>query len=355
MRDIIKSSKVGIGNEELRAIHEVVESGNLVCGEKVEELEERFAEFIGTDYAVAVTNGTCAEFLILKAFGIGPGDEVIVPAYTFISTATAVMHTGATPVFADIDTTFCMDPEDVVNKITSKTEAIIPVHIFGGCVDMEAIPGSHHIIEDCCQAIGTEYNGEKVGSLGDAGFFSFYATKAITTAEGGMVTTNDKDIADKVRWLRNHGMTSYRDHMFLGYNMRMDEIRGAIGVEQMKKIDHLLDLRFSKAMYIRRSINNSLVTPVDIPSYCKHSFFTNPVVVDNADSFCKYLSENNIEYRRRYSYPIYHQYPLRQHAVRSRCVVSENIVPKVVGLPAHPHLTRWEMDYIPKVVNKWEG
>ena len=209
----------------------------------MKEFEEQFAAYIGTKYAVAVSNGTSALFLALETLGVGPGDEVIVPPMTFFATVSSVLYLRATPVFADIDPDdLCLSPQSVESRITSKTKAIIPVHLFGASAKMDpllAISQKHNIplLEDCAQAHGTEYKGKKVGSMGKAGAFSFFATKHMTTGEGGMITTNDPEIAEQCRIIRSHGMKGRDDHVRLGFNNRMTEIEAAMGLVQLKKLD----------------------------------------------------------------------------------------------------------------------
>ena len=230
----IPIAKPLLGEEELEAVARVLRSGILAHGPEVEEFEREFAEYVGVDHAVAVANGTVALDLVLRAYGIGPGDEVITTPFSFIATANAILYQGARPVFADIDpVTYTLDPDRVVEKITSRTRAIIAVHLYGHPADMKAlreIAEDHDLIliEDAAQAHGAEAHGAKAGSLGDAAAFSFYATKNMVTGEGGMVTTNDRRIAERVRRLRNHGQAGKYRHVTLGFNYRMTSIAAAI-------------------------------------------------------------------------------------------------------------------------------
>ena len=232
-----------IGKEEIKAVTEVLKSGMLAQGPKVSEFEEKFARFIGVKYAIATSSGTTALEIALRAAGIGPDDEVITSPFTFIASANSILYTGARPVFADIvEQTFNLDPEKIEAKITKKTKAIMPVHLYGNACAMTKImviakKRKLAIIEDACQAHGAEWGGKKVGSFGLAGAFSLYPTKNMTTGEGGMITTNSKEIYDKANLLRAHGSKIKYYHDILGYNYRMTDIEAAIGIEQQKKLN----------------------------------------------------------------------------------------------------------------------
>jgi dTDP-4-amino-4,6-dideoxygalactose transaminase len=260
-RRIIPIAKPYFDEKEIKATAEVLSSGWIVQGPKVMEFEKLFQDFQGCQHAVATTSATTALHLALIALDIGKDDEVIVPAFTHPSTANVVRHVGALPVFVDIKLPdFNIDPSKIENKITKKTKAIIPVHLFGFPTDMDPIMevAKHFklkVVEDAACALGTVYKGRKVGMIGDCGAFSFHPRKSITTGEGGMVTTDGKEIADQVRMLRSHGESLsdefrhksdevvYPDFEMLGFNYRMTDIQAAIGVEQMKKLPYMLEER----------------------------------------------------------------------------------------------------------------
>lgn len=231
--------------EEL--VLEVLRSGRLVStlGSMTRRFEEKFSEFLGVKHAVAVFNGTVALHTALGALGVGPGDEVITTPFTFVSTASTILHQNAVPVFADIELdTLNIDPADIEGKITDRTKAIVVVHLAGHPAEMDPIvkiakENGLALIEDCAQAIGSEYRGVKVGGFGDFGTFSFYQTKNMTTGEGGMVVTNDDELAEKARLLINHGQSSKYEYSFLGYNYRMTELQAALGLGQLERIEEL--------------------------------------------------------------------------------------------------------------------
>jgi len=249
------------GEEEWQAVREPIMTGWLTQGPKVAEFEKKFAERHSVKNALAVTSCTTGLHLILSAMGIGPGDEVIVPAFTWVATANVVVYCGATPVFVDVDRkTYNIDPTKISEKVTSRTKAIILVHLFGLCADISTIkavlPNEVKIIEDAACAAGAVYDGQSSGSLGDAASFSFHPRKSITTGEGGMVTTNDSELAELMNKMRNHGAAISEeqrhhgpkpyilpDFNLLGFNYRMTDMQGAVGVVQLVKLDSFIDER----------------------------------------------------------------------------------------------------------------
>jgi perosamine synthetase len=241
---MIPFAKPLIGDEEKEAVRKVLDSGMLAEGKVSREFEKVFSEYIGTKYATVTSNGTTALSTTLEAMDIKPGDEVITSPFTFIASANSIAMVGAIPVFVDIDSdTYNIDPESIADAITEKTRAIMPVHIFGLPADMKhinEIAESHDllVLEDACQAHGGEIDGTKVGAFGDAATFSFYATKNIMTGEGGMVTTNNEELYDKMLMIKNHGRGKQGgySHFRIGYNNRMMDIVSAIGIVQMKRI-----------------------------------------------------------------------------------------------------------------------
>src|SRR5215467_5056000 len=244
----IQIATPSLGEEEWQALREPIESGWLTQGPKVAAFESAFAARHNVKHAIAVTSATTGLHLALAALGIGPGDEVIVPAFTWVATANVVLYCGATPVFADVDrVTFNIDPKDLVRRVTPRTKVVIPVHLFGLCADMEAIrvvlPSDIRIIEDAACAAGASWKGKSAGTLGDLGVFSFHPRKSITTGEGGMVTTNDDRLAERVKMLRNHGASVSEEERhrgprpyllpefdLLGFNYRMTDLQGAVGL-----------------------------------------------------------------------------------------------------------------------------
>jgi dTDP-4-amino-4,6-dideoxygalactose transaminase len=272
------------------AVREPILSGWLTQGPKVAAFEKAFAERHQVKHAIATSSCTTGLHLILAAMGIGPEDEVIVPAFTWVATANVIRHCGATPVFADVDPcTYNIDPESVRRKLTARTRAIVVVHLFGLCADVDAVaeiaPGIP-VVEDAACAAGAEYKGRPAGSLGLAAAFSFHPRKSITTGEGGMVTTQDDQLAEVAGQLRNHGATVSEEERhsgpkpyllpefnLLGYNYRMTDLQGAVGLTQFKKLDQFIEERISWATYYTRELADVewLRTP-QMPASSRHAW-----------------------------------------------------------------------------------
>jgi perosamine synthetase len=299
---IIQISQPSTGQEEWEAMKEPIFSGWITQGPRVSEFEKIFAQRHQVKHAIAVSNCTTALHLALVALDIKAGDEVIVPAFTWVSTANAVMYCGATPVFCDIDiNTFNISIQDLKKKITSRTKAIIPVHLFGLCADINAVkevaPGIP-IVEDGACAAGASLHGKAAGSLGDIGCFSFHPRKSVTTGEGGMLTTNDDKLAEKMNMLRNHGASiseEQRHHGpkpyilpafdMVGYNYRMTDLQGAMGVVQIKKLDKFIEERQVWADYYTKELSSLswLRTPV-VPAGYKHGWQSYVLFIDESKS-----------------------------------------------------------------------
>lgn len=268
-------------------------------GEYISKFETQFAEFCGADYGVAVSNGTVALHLALVSLGIGPGDEVVVPDLTFAATINAVIHAGATPVIVDIESdSWCIDPQKIEEAISAKTKAIIPVHLFGQPCDMEAImqlAKTHDlfVIEDCAQAHGAEFKGQKVGSFGDIGCFSFFGNKVITTGEGGMCITNSSDLDEKMRVRRDHGMSKTKRywHDVIGYNYRLTNLQAAIGLAQLERIDDILENRRVYENSYKSAFKNKPVSfQADLPERKRITWLVSVLLDKSRDELSDYIS-----------------------------------------------------------------
>lgn len=250
--EMIPLSRPDIGEEEIRLVNEVLRTDWLSMGPKVGEFEKNFADYIGTEYAIAVNSGTSGLHLCMKSIGINKGDEVITAPFSFIASSNSIIFENGKPVFVDIDPhTLNIDPEKIEEAITRNTRAILPVHVFGQPCKMDAImdiaeDNNLSVIEDACEAVGAEYNGRKAGTFGDASVFAFYPNKQMTTGEGGMIVTDNKDIAQSCISMRNQGRSEkgeWLDHIRIGYNYRLDEMSCALGIGQLKRINELLEKR----------------------------------------------------------------------------------------------------------------
>jgi len=364
--DFIKVAKPQIGEEEVSAVREVLLSGNYASGARVEAFEKRFAEYVGVDHAIAVNSGTAALHIASEAMGVGQGDEVIVPPLTFFATVSAVLYLRAIPVFADIDMDdLCLSPESTEKHISSRTKAIIPVHLFGAAAKMNdfmAISAKYDlsILEDCAQAHGTEYKGTKVGSIGRTGAFSFFATKHMTTGEGGMITTSDPGIASTCKIIRNHGMIDRDTHERLGFNNRMTEIEAAMGLAQLNKLDVLNNKRISNSEYLIKHIRKLPWAHVPVPkNVVKHTYFWCPLMMDESkagksfEDLKQHLAKNKIEHRLRYQEPLYRQKVFSKLGLDYSGVFlpnTERVAGKILGLPNHPGLSREQRDRIIEVL-----
>lgn len=341
-----------------------------IPGKKVEEFEEKFAAFIGTKYAVAVSSCTAALHLSLIAAGVSDSDEVITVPFTFIATINSILYQRAKPVFADIDPdTFIIDPDKIMDKITPRTKAILPVHYAGLPADMQAINeiAQRHnlaVIEDAAHAVGALYYGKKAGNLGDYGCFSFYPNKNITTGEGGMITLNDGKKAEQLKALRSHGMTSTaysRDKGYqwdyginnIGYNYRMTEIEAAIGIVQTSKINEITRKRIRNAGILSHRFGNIESIAIQYVPENISSYYFYPIVVREAsrDKLLDFLRQNGImaavHYRPVYLYP-----PHRKllGLKEGHCPISEDVYRRVISLPCHQGLSEDDMNYIEEKV-----
>ncbi len=357
---MIPLSKPILGREEERAVLEVLRSGKLSQGQKVEEFEKKFAKFIGSKYAVATSSGTTALHLCLLVLNIGPGDEVITTPFSFIASANVILYVGARPIFVDINPqTFNLNPRLIEKAITPKTKAILPVHLFGLPADMEKIlyiakEYKLFVIEDACQSHDAEVKmgavWKKVGSIGDVGCFSFYPTKNMTTAEGGMVVTNKKEIAQKIKMLRNHGMRVRYQYEQLGYNFRMTEIQAAIGIEQLKKIAKFTHKRIQNA-----KILSKLLYGVQIPyvsDNTKHVFhqFTIKVPSTLRDKLSNELNKKGIATGIYYPKIITKYNIYRKHNSKN-LFQAEKACKEVLSIPIHPQLSNSDLMKIAKIIN----
>ncbi len=357
-RGAIKISVPHIDDSDIEMVTKVLRSGWLAHGPVVEDFEARFARYIGVRRALAVTNGTIALELSLRAIGVGPGDEVIVPSFTFIATANAALMLGARPVLCDIDLEiFAIDPSCVEASISRRTRAIIPVHLYGHPADMDPIlrVAKDHgvfVVEDAAQAHGALYKGSKCGSLGDLGVFSFYATKNMTTGEGGMITTNNEDLARRIELLRNHGQEAKYFHTELGGNYRMTSIQAALGISQLEKLERLNEIRRGKAGKITSGIKKLgwLRPPIEKP-WARHVYHQYVVMLEedasiSRDELASYLREHGVETAIHYPLPIHMQPLYRKLGYRECCPNSQKASQRILSLPIHPGLSDEDIDYI---------
>jgi dTDP-4-amino-4,6-dideoxygalactose transaminase len=371
----IPLSDIEIGDTEVAAVEKVLRSKWLSMGGVTQEFEQAFARFLGVKHAFAITNATAALHLAYMALGLGPGDEVVVPSLTFVATANAILYTGARPVFAEIKSPqdLNISPEDIKRRITPRTKALAVVHYGGYVCDMEAIAAiaEEHglpLIEDAAHAPGTVLNGRKAGTFGDLGCFSFFSNKNLTTAEGGMVVTDRDDLAERIRLMRSHGMTTltwdrHRGHahtydvVALGYNYRIDEIRSALGLSQLDRLEARNARRQQLVDYYRSELSGvgGLSVPFEhVSAGAAHYIF--PILLDNAETrldFIRGLKEEGIQTSIHYP-PIhlFKYYRERFGYAPGDLPVTEDVCARQVTLPLYPTLGEAEIKYVCDIVRK---
>ncbi|MBI2651187.1 DegT/DnrJ/EryC1/StrS family aminotransferase [Candidatus Woesearchaeota archaeon] len=357
---MIPIAKPYFSEEEKRAVIEVLESGIIAQGHKVEEFEKKFADFCSVKYAVAVNSGTAALHAALHSMGIKKNDEVITTPFTFIATANTILMVGAKPVFADIEEdTFNINPLQIEQKITQRTKAILTVDLYGHLCDYEKISeiaknNNLLLIEDACQSVNAQYKEKKAGSFGHIAAFSFYATKNLTCGEGGILTTNNIDYSENAKRFRQHGMSGLGayDYNEIGYNYRMTDISAAIMLEQLKKAEMLTKKRIDNANYLNEKLKN--VKGIKVPSVkkgFKHVFHQYTVKVQgfklSRDELFEHLRKKGI------GCSIYYPKPLHLCKSFAKLGYKENNLPiaekmskEVISLPVHPNVTKEQLDFI---------
>jgi dTDP-4-amino-4,6-dideoxygalactose transaminase len=387
-----------IGEDEKQAVLEVLESGelstfiaapgeNFLGGKKIKEFERRFADYHGVDFAVAFNSATAALHAAVVAVGVEPGEEVIVPPYTFTSTATSVLMHNAVPVFADVqEDIYCLDAEAAARSVSPLTRALLPVHLFGHPADMDglmALAGQRglKVIEDCAQAPGGLYKGLLVGTIGDCGIFSFTENKTIATGEGGMLITRDEAIAEAARMVRNHGETVWADQAertytstMIGWNYRMTELEAALGIVQFGRLDEFNRVRMELCDYLSRKLSGiEGLEPPSVYPGCRHVYYVYALKYDEdklgipREDFVKALGAEGVPFgagyvRPLYLSPVYHEsrpFAFRHYRGSARydkgiCPVAEELHEKrlITTIVARPPADLADMDDLVRAVHK---
>ena len=366
MPDLIPMSAPDITEEDVRAVADVVRSGRLALGPKTEEFEHLMAKYVGVEQAVAVSSGTTALHLIVKALGIGPGNEVLVPSFTFVSSVNVILYEGAIPVFVDIEPdTYNLDPEDLERKATPRTKAIMAVDVFGHPAEWDAILdiAKRHglrVIDDSCEALGAEYKGRKLGQFGDAAAFAFYPNKQMTTGEGGIIVTSNENIARLARSMRNQGrgeMGEWLEHERLGYNYRMTEMSAALGVSQLRRLEALLAKRERVArMYTERLADLPWVRPPAVRPHVRMSWFVYVVTLAEGlhrDPVMKAMAKEGIPTRGYFS-PVHLQSYI-QSLLGTRggmLPFTESVAKRTIALPFHGNMTEGQVETVVGVLKR---
>jgi len=350
------------GNEE-RYVVECIRTGWISSkGKFVEEFEERFASYVGVKHAIAVSSGTTALHLAVAALDLKPGDEVIMPTFTMIACANVARYMGAKPVLVDSEpSTWNVDPSKIEEKITERTKAIMAVHIYGHPSDMDPIVKvaknyGLYVIEDAAEAHGAEYKGRKVGSIGDIGCFSFYANKIITTGEGGMVVTNDDNIAERVRRLRDQGynisLRKWLVHDFIGYNYRLTNLQAAVGLAQLERIEEFVKKHRENAYYYNRLLKEiqGITLPPEAP-WAKNVYWMYTILVNEEilgitrDDLMKKLEEYGIDSRATFL-PIHQQPPYKDMYKHEKYPIAELLGRRGINLPSGNTTTKEDIEYV---------
>lgn len=353
MEPRIPMSAPDIDDSDVEAVVAVLRSGRLALGPQTEQFEQALARYVGVQHAVAVSSGTAALHLIVRALGLGPGDEVLVPSFTFAASVNVLLYEGATPVFVDVEPdTYNLNPADLERKVTPRSKAIMAVDVFGHPVEWDAIlPVAEQyglrVIDDACEALGAEYRGRRVGQFGDATSFAFYPNKQMTTGEGGMIVTDRADIARLARSLRNQGrgeMGAWLEHQRLGYNYRMDEMSAALGASQLRRLDTFLARRAAVAQAYDELLRGlEWVRPPLVRPHVRVSWFVYVVTLApglDRDEIIRGLAARGIPCRGYFS-PLHRQPYLQERLGQATPAlpVTDDAARRTLALPFHNHLT----------------
>lgn len=354
---MIQISRPTIGDAEQLAVSRVLASGVLAQGPQVAAFEQEFARYIGVEHAIATSSGTSALHAVLLALGVGPGDEVITSPFTFIASVNSILYAGATPVFADIGEDFNIDPALIAPLITARTRAIMPVHLYGQVASMREIMRIAHdhdllVVEDACQAHGAKLEGRAAGSF-SVGCFSFYATKNMTTGEGGAITTNDGDLTERCRMIINHGMRRRYHHEILGYNYRMTDLAAAIGREQLKCLDQSNSRRVENAASYNKLLAGcpGLILPAVGPNrehvYHQYTVRITPQFGRTRDEVADLLKAEGVATGIYYPVPAHLQASIQSLGLKGgRLPVAEQMATEVLSLPVHPSLADGDVAFV---------
>jgi len=349
----LKREYAEIGDEITSIIQRTLENGWFILGQQLNEFEREFSHYIGAKHGIGVNSGSDALFLALKALGIDENSEVITVSHTFVSTADSIVRCGAKPVFVDIEPeTYCINPALIEDKITEKTKAILPVHLYGHPANMGYILeiAKEHglsVVEDACQAHGAEYNGKKVGSIGDVGCFSFYPAKNIGAyGDGGFVTTNDSSLAERIKSLRNYGQSKKYHHDCVGVNSRLDELQAAVLRIKLSRLDMWNEKRRRIAkLYAEVLDQTDIILPVE-RAYAKHVYHLFVTRLAKRDKCQRFLQKRGIQTQIHYRIPVHKQNAYKEFETAKDLSVTEVICNEILSLPLYPSLTDEEVAYV---------
>jgi dTDP-4-amino-4,6-dideoxygalactose transaminase len=342
-----------IKGEIISTVQRTLESGWLILGQQVKEFEREFSSYVGAKYGVGVNSGSDALFLTLKALGIGVSSEVITVSHTFVSTVDSIVRCGAKPVFVDVEPdTYCINATKIEEKITERTKAILPVHLYGHPANVDEILEIAEryglsVVEDACQAHGTEYKRKKVGSFGNAGCFSFYPVKNLGAyGDGGMVTTNDSSLAGRVKLLRNYGQSRKYYHDLVGINSRLDELQAAILRVKLSRLDEWNEKRRRLADLYKEILGQTGVVLPSERKYAKHAYHLFVIRLAGRDNCQRFLQKSGIQTQIHYPIPVHKQNAYSAFESETDLPVTQTICDEILSLPLYPSLTEEEVAYI---------
>jgi len=352
-----KREHAEIQQEISEAVERVCDSGWFVLGDEVAAFEREFSRYVGAKYGIGVNSGSDALFLALKALGIDENSEVITVSHTFVSTVDSVVRCGAKPVFVDVEPdTYCIDTAKIEEKITERTKAILPVHLYGHPAHVDQVleiakQYSLAVVEDACQAHGAEYNRKKVGSLGDAGCFSFYPVKNIGAyGDGGMVTTNDRSLAERVRALRNYGQSEKYHHDLIGINSRLDELQAAVLRVKLPRLDEWNQKRRRIAQLYKEILEQTDVVLPTERTYANHVYHLFVIRLAARDNCQRFLRKSGIQTQIHYPIPVHKQKAYAAFEDVKDLSVAQTICGEILSLPLYPSLTDEEVAYVGGVI-----
>ncbi len=354
-------SKPYVDKEMKDRVLEVIDSGQYILGNQCKDFEKEFAQFIGTKHAVLTSSGTSAIFLCLKALGVKEGDGIFVPSLTAFPTIEPVFHVGARPIFIDIDDTFTVDPKHIESILKNKSrlpgvkeiKGMIPVHLYGHPSNMDSLLDlakryGLFVLEDCCQAHGAKYKGARVGSMGIGGCFSFYPSKNLTVfGDGGMLVTSDDEMARTCRMLRDHGRREKYEHELVGYNLRFNEIQGAVGRLQLRKLDWFNESRRRIAQWYHEGLQGTPVTTPRAKDWAEAVFHLYVIQTSHREKLANFLKEKEVQSGIHYPIPNHLQPAVRNTlGQQPKLERTEEVVQKILSLPIYPELEKEKVDFV---------
>ena len=357
----LRAAWLPVRDEVFRGFARVLDGMDLLLGPEVRAFEAEFADYLGAEHGIGVSSGTDALQVALRACGVGPGDEVIVPSHTFFATVEAVLHAGGTPVFVDVEPeTLTLDVRAIPAALSPATRAIVPVHLYGHPADMDPIleiarERGLRVVEDAAQAHGARYRGRRCGSLGDAGCFSFYVTKNLgALGEGGFVATQDAGVAERVRLLRHHGHVSKFEHALAGHNFRLDELQAVVLRARLRRLDAANARRRELAARYRAHLGDEAVRPLAVRPGCESVHHVFPVRARGRDALRSHLARRGVETGIHYARPAHRQPALARHAHRRLPLpVTEAACDEILSLPLYPELRDEQCDYVAACVGEF--